>query len=312
MTYFSRERAWALGAAVILSFGAGAARVEIDPVTGQEKVLKDTSGGQTDQTGNPAAPGDTTGRNGSTDKDGHGVVNSGNSPMAGDGSGSGGDGSVPQMELRLRIGENMRRLGKANLKEIPLIFEQTARDVQLIQNPEIRESFFKMLRDRQKKMDYTPPPVPAEQTPLSNKPPSLDEVVWNTRKKFVDLMRRQDPDDPRWASESGQVYCLQGNYRACFTETQKAVEGGMADAETLTTYGSAAHNLGDNKLASEAAGRALEADPEYAPAHSLKMLSQGRVSTVKLPSSLGAAASASESWAGGSDSGAGDIAEAGA
>ena len=161
-------------------------------------------------------------------------------------------------------------------------------------------------------MDYTPPPVPAEQTPLSNKPPSLDEVVWNTRKKFVDLMRRQDPDDPRWASESGQVYCLQGNYRACFTETQKAVEGGMADAETLTTYGSAAHNLGDNKLASEAAGRALEADPEYAPAHSLKMLSQGRVSTVKLPSSLGAAASASESWAGGSASGAGDIAEAGA
>ena len=111
MTYFSRERAWALGAAVILSFGAGAARGEIDPVTGQEKVLKDTSGGQTDQTGNPAAPGDTTGRNGSTDKDGHGVVNSEFSD-GGDGSGSGGDGSVPQMELRLRIGENMRRLGR--------------------------------------------------------------------------------------------------------------------------------------------------------------------------------------------------------
>ncbi len=130
---------------------------------------------------------------------------------------------------------------------------------------------------------------------------------WNRRNKE----RRQG--DPKGWTDSAELGCLEGNFRDCYFDSNRAIELGAGDAKTYALHGAAANNLGDYTLAFSAASKALELDPNNAAAKAVSRLSQDRVGTVSLPSAMagGSSAEAAAAIGGAPAGGAGAVLAAG-
>ncbi|MBI5624692.1 MAG: protein kinase [Elusimicrobia bacterium] len=113
-----------------------------------------------------------------------------------------------------------------------------------------------------------------------------ETVVLGLRRNMLPEWRQNSPNNPVAWAENGYLDCSLQNYRACLANLGRAIDLGIKDPKAYATYGSAAHNLGDYKLALKAASAALKLDPGHEGAHAVYKLSEGRVSTVELPSSL--------------------------
>ncbi|MFA6317985.1 MAG: protein kinase, partial [Elusimicrobiota bacterium] len=124
------------------------------------------------------------------------------------------------------------------------------------------------------------------QGPKPGEPGYTEAVVLGVRRGMLPEWTRNSPDNPAAWAENGYLECSLKNYRSCLSNLGRAIDLGMRDPKAYATYGSAAHNLGDYKLAMKAAASALKLDPEHEGAHAVYKLSEGRVSTVELPSSL--------------------------
>ncbi|MBI5883703.1 MAG: protein kinase [Elusimicrobia bacterium] len=126
--------------------------------------------------------------------------------------------------------------------------------------------------------------------PKPGEPGFTETVALGLRREMLPEWKKSSPNNPVAWAENGYLQCSLKDYRACLSDLGRAIDLGIKDPKTFATYGSAAHSLGDYKLAMKAASWALKMDPKHDGAHAVYALSEGRVSTVELPSSLNAAA----------------------
>ncbi|MBI4676532.1 MAG: protein kinase [Elusimicrobia bacterium] len=162
------------------------------------------------------------------------------------------------------------------------VIDEVRKELDLIVDREIREYVireFRLMGILGGNGSSGPPPKPGD----SGFPAYVGEKV---REDLLPKMKNTSPNSPMVWAENGFMNCAARDYRACLADLGRAISLGSKDPETYATYGSAAHNLGDYKLAIKAANMALDMDPDNAAAHAVLKLSEGRVPTVELPSAL--------------------------
>ena len=91
-----------------------------------------------------------------------------------------------------------------------------------------------------------------------------------------------DPADPRSREFLGSQYYAGGDYKGAFQQTNQAIEGGRVNDRNLVLRGLAAQHLGDYEAAHRDAQAALQLNPENADAKSLFLMTDGKVSRVRL------------------------------
>jgi tetratricopeptide (TPR) repeat protein/tRNA A-37 threonylcarbamoyl transferase component Bud32 len=117
--------------------------------------------------------------------------------------------------------------------------------------------------------------------------PSYVTGVESTLGNMINAAQGHEPNSPKYWTMGGEFYSTKRDYQRASHDYGRAIILGERTPETYTGYGSAAHNLGDMRLAYQSAVLALQMDPSYAPAMALLKLSENRVSQVQLPSVLG-------------------------
>lgn len=122
--------------------------------------------------------------------------------------------------------------------------------------------------------------------PMTGNPASQKENWLDFYRSGLNHLKDTYPNNSKYLAQSGREHLRRRNYSAAADDLGRAVEMGDRSENTLAAYGSAAHNLGDFKLAADVSAMTLKLNPSNKSAMAVYKLSSGKESVVNLPTAL--------------------------